>query len=126
MMTKYGVSLVSINILKRTCTGRERARERERLPSQNLKNTAHSINFLRNIMLPVSVCSKPNLKNTAHSINFLRNIMLPVSVCLSRCRSVLSGHNTTRDTRRQFQLAQPSTVPAHCTASTGWQPEHDT
>ena len=49
-------------------------------------------------------------------------------LCLSVCldADVLSGHNTTRDTRSQFQLAQPCTVPAHCTASTGWQPEHDT
>ena len=54
--------------------------------------------------------------------NFLRNIMLPVS----RCRSVLSGHNTTRDTCRQLQRAEPCTVSADCTASNGWQPKHTT
>jgi ABC-type transport system involved in Fe-S cluster assembly fused permease/ATPase subunit len=54
MLTGYGVSLVSINILKRTCTRRERERERE-TSKRKLKNTAQ-INFLRNIMLPVSVC----------------------------------------------------------------------
>jgi hypothetical protein len=46
--------------------------------------------------------------------------MLPVS----RCRSLLSGHSTTSDTRRQFQSTQPCTVSADCTASNGWQPKH--
>jgi hypothetical protein len=45
---------------------------------------------------------------------------------LSRCRSVLSGHNTTRDTRRHFQRAQGCIMSADYTANTGWQPKHDT
>jgi hypothetical protein len=48
--------------------------------------------------------------------------MLPVT----RGLSVLSGHNTTRDTRRQFQRAQPCIVSADRTATTGWQSKHDT
>ena len=90
MLTSYAVSLLSINIEKRTCTGRQRP------PSETWR--------------------------TWCSINFLCDIMLPVS----RCRSVLSGHNTTRDTPRHFQRAQPFIMSADCTANTSWQPKHDT
>jgi hypothetical protein len=63
--------------------------------------------------------SKRNPKNI---IYFQCNIMLPVT----RCLSVLSGHNTTHDTLRQFQRAQPCAVSADRTATTGWQPKHNT
>ena len=42
------------------------------------------------------------------------------------CPSVPFGHNTTRDTRWQFQRAQPCTVSAACTATNGRLPKHDT
>ena len=100
MVTSCAASLLSINIQKRTCTERERERERER-----------------------DLQAKPEKHGTV-----LISCVILCYLCLEDdlFRLATTQHDTTRDTDRQIELAQPFIMSADCAANTGWQPKHDT